>query len=120
MTAHQVQEWRSGPLAGPAGQLSPRQAGVAWQARGACRDAEPDLFFPLSATSASAGQIEAAKALCARCPVRRECLDFALATRQPYGIWGGTTEQERARLRRGGDRAAYRMAASGIDRVRHG
>jgi WhiB family redox-sensing transcriptional regulator len=73
---------------------------MGWQPRGACRNVEPDLFFPLSAAQASADRIAAAKAVCAGCPVRRECLSFALSTRQEHGIWGGRTEQERARLRR--------------------
>ncbi len=76
--------------------------GVAWQARGACQAVEPDLFFPLSEASASAAEIASAKAVCASCPVRPECLRFAMTTRQPHGIWGGLTEHERARLRRSG------------------
>ncbi len=66
-----------------------------WAAYGACRTADPDLFFP-------ATEMEAAHALriCATCPVQEECLDYALMARERYGIWGGTTERERRRLLR--------------------
>jgi WhiB family redox-sensing transcriptional regulator len=53
------------------------------------------LFFPVSAAGAGVGEIELAKAICARCAIRRRCLDFALDTRQPDGIWGGASEDER-------------------------
>ncbi|HEY1704209.1 MAG TPA: WhiB family transcriptional regulator [Trebonia sp.] len=53
--------------------------------RGWVTHTEPELFFPASA----AGQAERAKKICAGCPVRRECLQFALATRQSDGVWGG-------------------------------
>ena len=45
-------------------------------------------------------QIEAAKAVCEECPVKERCLQFALETNQDSGIWGGTSEEERRRLRR--------------------
>jgi WhiB family transcriptional regulator, redox-sensing transcriptional regulator len=66
-----------------------------WRSRGACLRADPDLFFPLSSAAGCRPQVVAAKALCARCKVRQSCLEFALATRQIHGIWGGMTEEER-------------------------
>ena len=66
-----------------------------WRRLAACRDADPELFFPVSASGPSMDQITQAKAICADCPVRRQCLVFALSTRQKHGIWGGMTEQER-------------------------
>jgi WhiB family redox-sensing transcriptional regulator len=66
-----------------------------WREFAACRSAEPELFFPVSAAGQSLDQAERAKAVCAVCTVRRECLQFALATRQDYGVWGGMSEQER-------------------------
>lgn len=66
-----------------------------WRSLGACASAQSDLFFPLSSTTVCAPQIAAAKAICARCQVRRQCLGFALRTRQQHGIWGGFTEDER-------------------------
>jgi WhiB family transcriptional regulator, redox-sensing transcriptional regulator len=66
-----------------------------WRLLAACRDADPDLFFPVSASGPCLDQITQAKAICARCPVRRQCLGFALNTRQDHGVWGGMSEQER-------------------------
>ncbi|MFU8841304.1 MAG: WhiB family transcriptional regulator [Nitriliruptoraceae bacterium] len=72
-----------------------------WQQEAACRDADPDLFF----STTDADRQEALR-LCSACPVRLECLEHALATREAYGIWGGTDEQERKRLVRRRRRAA--------------
>ncbi len=69
-----------------------------WRARGACLRADPELFFPLSSVGPSVEHLNQAKAVCARCQVRAECLEFALATRQVHGVWGGASEDERRRL----------------------
>ncbi|MEM7323501.1 MAG: WhiB family transcriptional regulator [Actinomycetota bacterium] len=66
-----------------------------WYVDGACRGLDPDLFFPERGESTAD-----AKAVCAGCVVRAECLEWALATRERFGIWGGTSERERRRLRR--------------------
>ena len=71
-----------------------------WRLFAACRSADPDLFFPISDSGPAREQAAKAKAICATCRVRRECLVFAVGTEQVYGIWGGTTEQERAAVRR--------------------
>jgi WhiB family transcriptional regulator, redox-sensing transcriptional regulator len=71
-----------------------------WRSAAACRSADPELFFPVSGFGQALKQVAEAKAICARCPVRRQCLAFALRTRQPHGIWGGMTEEERAVIRR--------------------
>ncbi|HEY1918779.1 MAG TPA: WhiB family transcriptional regulator [Streptosporangiaceae bacterium] len=71
-----------------------------WAARGACRNADPDLFFPVAPAGPSARQIAQAKEVCAHCPVRRPCLEFAVETGQGFGVWGGTTEDERRTMRR--------------------
>jgi WhiB family redox-sensing transcriptional regulator len=68
-----------------------------WRLSAACLPIELDLFFPVSSTGASLEQVSKAKAICACCLVRRQCLAFALRTRQVYGIWGGLGEDERAR-----------------------
>ena len=65
-----------------------------WQARGACRTGDPDAWFADNMTTA------AAQRLCAPCPVRAECLTWALDTDERYGVWGGTTAAERLRIRR--------------------
>ena len=71
-----------------------------WRTLAACRDTAPDLFFPVGSTGLAVEQIEAAKAVCDQCPVKEPCLQFALETNQDSGIWGGTSEEERRRLRR--------------------
>ena len=71
-----------------------------WRARSLCRDSNPELFFPVGATGIALDQIEAAKEICEVCTVHHECLEFALATNQEAGVWGGTTEDERRKLRK--------------------
>ncbi|HLU54070.1 MAG TPA: WhiB family transcriptional regulator [Pseudonocardia sp.] len=71
-----------------------------WRLAAACRDHDPELFFPLSEVGPGARQVERAKAVCAGCPVRSECLDYALAAGLDHGIFGGMTETERRVLRR--------------------
>jgi WhiB family transcriptional regulator, redox-sensing transcriptional regulator len=61
----------------------------------ACQRVDPELFFPVSAIGPARAQVAQAKAICAGCGVRKICLDYALATRQPHGVWGGMTEDER-------------------------
>jgi len=70
-----------------------------WRILAACRSADPDLFFPISSSGSSLAQVAQAKAICAGCPVRRECLAFAVRTHQVHGVWGGLSEQERHPLR---------------------
>ncbi|HEX9774315.1 MAG TPA: WhiB family transcriptional regulator [Actinomycetota bacterium] len=72
-----------------------RQAGVsiAWQRRAACRGAPMEDFFP-----PAYDDVPPAKMYCVSCPVRIECLAYALAKREPFGIWGGLTPKERRNL----------------------
>jgi WhiB family transcriptional regulator, redox-sensing transcriptional regulator len=77
-----------------------------WRSAAACWSADPDLFFPVSAFGKALEQVAQAKAICARCPVRRQCLAFALRTRQVHGVWGGTSEEERDFIRRRRSRTA--------------
>jgi len=67
----------------------------AWMWRSACHGRSIDDFFPTPGADTAS-----ARATCARCPVREECLAFALADRTTQGIWGGTDETERRVLRR--------------------
>lgn len=71
-----------------------------WQLEGACRARDPEEFFhPASERGAArAARERRAKQVCASCPVRQPCLDHALRSAEAYGVWGGTTEQERAAL----------------------
>jgi WhiB family transcriptional regulator, redox-sensing transcriptional regulator len=80
-----------------------------WQEAGACRDMDPDLFFPISPTRLAADQIGKAKSICASCQVREECLQFALRTKDTHGIWGGTTPDERRRELRRRAKTARRL-----------
>ena len=80
-----------------------------WQDQGACLDVESDDFFPpaLPETSAERDAREArAKVICARCDVRRECLDWSLAIQEPHGVWGGLGEVERRKILAGRLRAS--------------
>lgn len=72
----------------------------AWRMRSACRDSDPDVFFPIGSSGPALEQIETARRICTACAVREECLEFALATNQEAGIWGGSTEEERRKLRK--------------------
>ena len=75
-----------------------------WRKTGACLAADPDLFFPVGAGAASAPEASRALSLCDNCPVKRQCLDFAIQTGETNGIWGGTTPEERIRVLRGRNR----------------
>jgi WhiB family transcriptional regulator, redox-sensing transcriptional regulator len=69
-----------------------------WIEQAACRDADPELFFPIGSVPAPK-QLEAARRICGACPVHAPCLRFAVETGQAGGIWAGTTEQERRTIR---------------------
>lgn len=71
-----------------------------WRDVAACRDTDPDLFFPVGTTGAAVHQIEAAKAVCDVCLAKDACLQFAIENNQDSGVWGGTSEDERRKLRR--------------------
>ena len=74
-------------------------ADMDWRDYAACRDSDPELFFPLGAVGASVPQIEQAKRICRTCPVCGPCLRWAL-DHGDAGVWGGTTEEERRKQRR--------------------
>lgn len=68
--------------------------GTAWMADGHCRDHPPELFFPADGVG-----VEAARRVCATCPVAGACLDYALDQRIEHGVWGGASERARRRIR---------------------
>jgi WhiB family transcriptional regulator, redox-sensing transcriptional regulator len=68
-----------------------------WYQLARCRGVDPEVFYPSSEDDADA---EEAKRICAICPVREPCLEYALATREKHGVWGGLTERERRRVLR--------------------
>jgi WhiB family redox-sensing transcriptional regulator len=86
-----------------------------WRADAYCAtEAGTKLFFPVGVTGAAEVQIRDAKSVCSQCPVKAECLQFAITTNQEYGVWGGTSEEERRVLRRqwrAERRAARKLAA---------
>ena len=76
-------------------------AEAAWQLRGACRRADPDLFFHPDGERGEARDVRdaAAKQICATCPVLQQCREHALTTPEATGVWGGMSEAERATAR---------------------
>lgn len=72
-----------------------------WRQKAACIDEDPELFFPVGTTGPALEQLERAKAVCHRCDVIDQCLEWALETNQDAGVWGGASEDERRALRRG-------------------
>ena len=67
----------------------------AWMDRANCHQVDPDLFFPERGAST-----REAKEVCRGCVVREDCLEYALANGEKFGIWGGLSERERRRLKR--------------------
>ena len=94
-----------------ASSLTLGSADYEWRDEAICRDTDPELFFPVGTTGTALTQIDRARQVCGECGVRSECLDFALATNQDSGIWGGLTEEERRVIRR------RRVASSRAARV---
>jgi WhiB family redox-sensing transcriptional regulator len=70
-----------------------------WRDRAACRDSDPELFFPddENDVKSARAKVKSAKLLCRGCPVNAACLSWALASGEQAGIWGGLTEVERRR-----------------------
>jgi len=68
---------------------------LAWQADALCAQTDPEAFFP-----EKGGSTRDAKRICESCEVRSECLEYALANDERFGIWGGLSERERRKLRR--------------------
>jgi WhiB family redox-sensing transcriptional regulator len=90
---------RGRPRPGAAALVLPRPP--AWMSDGLCAQTDPEAFFPEKGESA-----RPAKKVCARCPVQAPCLAYALAHREPHGIWGGLTGRERRDLLRNRQAAA--------------
>jgi WhiB family transcriptional regulator, redox-sensing transcriptional regulator len=81
----------------PAETLAPY---ASWRLSAACRQVDPELFFPVGTTGPAIDQVGRAKGICQACPVREACLGWALRNQIAFGIWGGTTEEDRQILRR--------------------
>jgi WhiB family redox-sensing transcriptional regulator len=87
-----TQQWRQAatPITQPA-TLAPMTH--QWRQYARCLGADPDIFYPVAEDAGLA-----AKAICAVCPVREPCLEYAVTAREKEGVWGGRTEKERRRL----------------------
>ena len=83
-----------------ASSLAPANADYSWRTDAICRDTDPDLFFPVGTTGQALVQIARAKEVCGECPVKNDCLEYALETNQDAGIWGGLDEEQRRAIRR--------------------
>ncbi|PYF99386.1 transcription factor WhiB [Georgenia satyanarayanai] len=68
---------------------------LGWQERALCAQTDPEAFFP-----EKGGSTREAKRVCTSCDVRAECLEYALANDERFGIWGGLSERERRKLKR--------------------
>lgn len=75
--------------------IMPDESEQPWATRAACRGFDSAIFFP-----GQDGNAEPALRVCESCPVEEDCLQYALETRQRYGVWGGTTERQRRRILR--------------------
>ncbi len=85
----------STPTRRPSRLAAPEPLTPDWRNHAACRDADPNLFFPTGSTGPALLQIEEAKTVCRSCPVEQTCLAWALSTGQYTGVWGGQSEKER-------------------------
>ena len=66
-----------------------------WMGQGKCKDMDPAFFFPSDGVG-----VRLAQNVCADCPVKAPCLEYALAYRVDDGVWGGTSERQRKRILR--------------------
>ena len=83
-----------------------------WRHRAACRDEDPELFFPVGNSGPALLQIAEAKTVCRRCPVVSGCLSWALESGQDAGVWGGMSEDERRGLKRRNARTRARSTSA--------
>lgn len=78
-----------------------------WAESALCRYTDPDLFFPVGGEATYKAYIASIRQICAACPVAGHCLEWALSTAEPDGIWGGMTPDERRRIRAGRTTALF-------------
>ncbi|MFF0205979.1 WhiB family transcriptional regulator [Streptomyces sp. NPDC005017] len=87
-------------------------ADLDWRGRAACVGEDPELFFPLSDSSAAEASASQARAVCRRCPVILSCRTWAIEHGEDDGIWGATTASQRRAIRRAGAEPTPRNRAS--------
>jgi WhiB family redox-sensing transcriptional regulator len=95
-------------LEGRIDRRSARRSTAGWVRLAACAEHDSAEFFPVGKGPDALAATAHAKAVCARCPVRNLCAEFALCTNQEYGIWGGLDEDERRAIRRSRRRRSER------------
>jgi WhiB family transcriptional regulator, redox-sensing transcriptional regulator len=103
---------------GAEGRTAAMTVHMSWREDVACRDADPDLFFPISTTEAGQRQMEEAKRICRDCPAQIQCLAWAVENAVTDGVWGGTTPDER-RVMRSLSRKTTTTQADGDDKSYH-
>lgn len=81
---------------------------TSWMAVGNCREHPPQVFFPTDGVG-----VEKARKICATCPVKEPCLEYAVKNRIEHGVWGGTSERGRRRLYRARQLAAAAVGSGG-------
>ena len=81
-----------------------------WRHEAACREEDPEVFFPVGNTGPALAQIEEAKKICERCPVKEPCLAWSLESGQDAGVWGGLSEDERRAMKSIAARNRARLA----------
>jgi len=82
-----------------------------WRHHAACREVDPELFFPIGNTGPALLQIDEAKQVCRHCSVQELCLQWAVESGQDAGVWGGLSEDERRAYKRRIVRARARVNA---------
>lgn len=92
----------SAPPGKPQFRRNPPRRELAWQDSAACTQVDPEIFFPAQGQRITVG----ARKVCDSCPVKAECLAFALEHNEFLGVWGGLGQQERAALQRARKRAS--------------
>lgn len=82
-------------LVGPPEEKGLLTSDTSWMERARCRDVKPEVFFPSDGLG-----VLVAQRYCAQCPVKAQCLDYALENRIQHGVWGGESERARRRIGR--------------------
>lgn len=118
---HAYRRFRTGggqpTIVKPPRQAKATEIDTSWHARGACRrpGVDREIFFGADREQGATERVDAAKAICASCPVKAECGRYALTQPEPYGVWGGMSEGERRdilRRRRGASEDHHRLRSS--------
>lgn len=106
----------------PFNRLRPEYAVADWRNDAACRNEDPEMFFPMApsdSTMSATSAASAAKSVCQRCPVVHDCLTWALDSGQRLGVWGGMSELERRTLMRQRRELRLRLAKESASQAAH-